>query len=103
MSSIRVQAKLKDDVVTVKALIKHPMETGMRKDRSTNELIPAHFIKELTIEHNGESVMNAYWSGGVSQDPYIAFEFTGGKVGDTVKMTWKDNKDETDSKEVKIK
>ena len=36
--SIKIRAKLKNDVVTVKALMTHPMETGARKDSKTGEL-----------------------------------------------------------------
>jgi len=33
MASIKMKAKEKKGVVTVKALITHPMETGLRKDK----------------------------------------------------------------------
>ena len=40
---IRIKAVEKSGIVTVKALIKHPMETGRRKDQEGN-LIPMHHI-----------------------------------------------------------
>lgn len=33
--SIKIRAKAKNGVVTVKALISHKMETGLRKDKKT--------------------------------------------------------------------
>ena len=57
--SIRIRASANGDETTVKALITHPMETGMRKDKKTGEKIPAHFIQEVTVEHNGAAVMTA--------------------------------------------
>ena len=42
-NSIKIRAKLQEDVTTVKALMTHPMETGSRKDKDGN-LIPAHYI-----------------------------------------------------------
>jgi len=51
--SIKVKAKLENDEVTVKALITHPMETGLRKDKKTGETIPAHFIQEVVCSCNG--------------------------------------------------
>jgi len=33
MSTIKTRSKESNGVVTVKALIKHPMETGQRKDK----------------------------------------------------------------------
>ena len=35
MSTIKMRSKESNGVVTVKALIKHPMETGQRKDKKT--------------------------------------------------------------------
>jgi sulfur-oxidizing protein SoxZ len=103
-NKMRVRAKLKDGGVTeVKALINHPMETGQRKDRKTGELIPAHFIEEVTCTHKGETVMTALWSGGISKDPYVAFQFKGAASGDKLTLAWKDNKGESDSLEVDIK
>ena len=103
-NKMRVRAKLKDGGVTeVKALISHPMETGQRKDRKTGELIPAHFIEEVTCTHKGETVMTALWSGGISKDPYLAFQFKGAASGDKLTLAWKDNKGEADSLEVDIK
>lgn len=101
--SMRVQAKLKEGITEVKMLIKHPMETGARKEQATGKLIPAHFIQEVTCEYEGKVVMSAIWSGGVSKDPYCAFKFKGGKADEKVKISWKDNKGEADVAEVKIK
>ena len=101
--SIKIRASLKDGETTVKALMTHPMETGARKDKKTGEVIPAHFIQEVTCESGGENRLTAYWSGGVSKNPYLSFKFTGGNEGDMVKLTWVDNKGESDSTEVAIK
>ena len=101
-NTIKLKAKEKDGVVTVKALITHPMETGARKDKKTGEVIPAHFIQEVACEHGGKTVMTAQWSGGVSKNPYVTFKFKGGAKGDAVKLAWSDNKGESDSKEGSI-
>lgn len=101
-SSIKVRAKVSGDVTTVKALISHPMETGLRKDKKTNKPIPAHFIQEVICEHGGNTVMTALWGPSVSKNPYLSFRFKGGKAGDTLKLSWVDNKGESDSLESKI-
>ncbi|MCW8908544.1 MAG: thiosulfate oxidation carrier complex protein SoxZ [Sedimenticola sp.] len=98
--SIKVRAKHKDGVTTVKALMTHPMESGLRKN-SKGEAIPAHFIQEVVCEVGGNMVMNAHWSGGVSKNPYLSFKFDGGQ-GQTLKLTWTDNKGESDSIESAI-
>jgi sulfur-oxidizing protein SoxZ len=101
--SIRIRANIKGDVTEVKALMSHPMETGLRKDKKTGEKIPAHFIKEVTAEHKGSSVMVAHWGVAVSKNPYLSFKFKGGAAGDTIKISWVDNKGESDSGETTIK
>ena len=101
--SIRIRANIKGDTTEVKALMSHPMETGLRKDSKTGEKIPAHFIKEVTAEHNGKSIMVAYWGVAVSKNPYLSFKFKGAAAGDTVKISWVDNKGESDTDETTIK
>ncbi|EGV52246.1 thiosulfate oxidation carrier complex protein SoxZ [Candidatus Endoriftia persephone] len=102
-SSIKIRAKAKGDVTTVKTLMTHPMETGGRKDKKTGKLIPAHFIQEITCKHKGNTVIAALFSGGVSKNPYLSFKFTGGAKGDEIELSWSDNKGGSDSKVAKIK
>jgi sulfur-oxidizing protein SoxZ len=103
MAKIKIRAKEKNGTVTVKSLLKHPMETGNRKDKKTGNKIPAHYITEVICEVNGKTVMTAYLGPGVSKDPYMSFDVKGAKKGETVKLSWVDNKGESDSGEVTIK
>ncbi len=102
-NSIKIRAKVSDGTTVVKALISHPMETGQRKNSKTGKLIPAHFIQELTCNVNGADVLTADWGTAISKNPYLSFKFNGAKAGDTLKMSWVDNKGESDSVEAKIK
>jgi sulfur-oxidizing protein SoxZ len=102
-NSIKIRAKLKGDATEVKALMSHPMETGLRKDKKSGEVIPAHFIQEVVCTWKDKEVMKAQWSGGVSKNPYIAFKFAGAAKGDTIKLAWRDNKGESDSAEAEVK
>ncbi len=99
---MKVRAKVKGGVTIVKALIYHAMESGSRRDKETNELIPAHFIREIKAELNGEVIISADWGTGVSKNPYWSFKFEGGKPGDKIKISWTDNKGESGSGEVII-
>lgn len=103
MPSIKLRAKNKDGVTTIKALISHPMETGTRKDKKTGKKIPAHFIQEVVCEHKGNKVMVANWGAAISKNPYLSFKFSGAVAGDTVKLSWVDNKGENDSAEGAVK
>jgi sulfur-oxidizing protein SoxZ len=101
--SIKIRAKSKGGVTTVKALLNHPMETGLRKDKKTGKKIPAHFIQEVKCTINGAEVMKAYWGGGVSKNPYLSFKTKTGKKGDTITLSWVDNKGGKDATETKIR
>jgi sulfur-oxidizing protein SoxZ len=100
--SIRIRAKMSGDVAEVKALMSHPMETGLRKDKKTGEKIPAHYIETVTCTHKGNTVMVANWGPAVSKNPYLAFKFKGAAKGDTVSVSWKDNKGATASEDAKV-
>jgi sulfur-oxidizing protein SoxZ len=102
MSNIKLRATAKGDEVTVKALMQHPMSVTT-KDKKTGKEIPAHFIQEVTCEHNGAVVMTAAWSAGVSKNPYLSFKFTGGAKGDTIKISWVDNTGASESGESKVR
>jgi sulfur-oxidizing protein SoxZ len=95
--TIKIRAKTKGGETDVRSIISHPMETGLRKDKKTGKLIPAHFIQEVIAEINGKVVMTANWGGAVSRNPFLRFKVKGGKKGDQVKLSWTDNKGDTDS------
>jgi sulfur-oxidizing protein SoxZ len=100
---IKIRATAKKGSTTVKALMSHPMDTGLRKNKKTGKKIPAHFIQEVTCEHNGNAVLTALWGPAISKNPYLSFKFKGGSKGDSVKISWVDNKGESASKEAKIR
>lgn len=100
--NIRIRAKMSGDVAEVKALMSHPMETGLRKDSKTGEKIPAHFINEVVCEHKGNKVLVASWGVAVSKNPYLSFKFKGAAKGETVKVSWTDNKGESATDEATI-
>ena len=102
-STIKIRAKEKGGVVTVKALMTHPMETGARKDKKTGKLIPCSFHPGGQLQGNGKTVMSADWSGGVSKNPYLSFKFKGAAKGDAVELTWVDNQGNSDTKTAKIR
>lgn len=103
MASTKIRAKATDGITTVKTLMSHPMETGLRKDSKTGEKIPAHHITEVTAEHNGNVVMTANWGGAISKNPYLSFKFKGGAAGDKIKISWVDNMGKGDTAEAAIK
>ena len=100
-SSIRVRAIANGEITEVQTLIQHPMDSGFVKD-AKGEIIPPHFIQELTFEYGGKAVFVADWGAAVSKDPYVKFSFKGGKKGDDLKISWVDNKGASDTTTAKI-
>jgi sulfur-oxidizing protein SoxZ len=100
---IKMRAKLQDGVTTIKAVMPHPMESGLRKDKKTGEPIPAQYIQKITCEYQGKAVLSAYTGPGMSADPYLSFSFAGGAKGDKVTLSWADNLGNSNSAEVQIK
>jgi sulfur-oxidizing protein SoxZ len=98
----KIRGRLKGDVASIKCLMPHPMETGVRKDLDGNP-IPAHYIKSVTVTHNGEVFMTADWGPSVSKDPYFGFAVKGAKDGDTIVVKWDDNLGNSSSGELVLK
>jgi sulfur-oxidizing protein SoxZ len=88
---MKIRAKVQGDVADIKVLMNHEMETGLRKDAKTGQLIPAHYIQEINATINGTTVMTANWGTGISKNPLIGFKVKGAKAGDKVAISWVDN------------
>ncbi len=101
-SQMKIKAKIKGDVVEVKALMTHPMENGMAKDKETGAVIPAHFIQNVVAKIGDRTILTALWSGGVSKNPYLSFKFIGAAKGDKVELSWTDNQGVTESETAEI-
>ncbi len=92
-----------DNRVEVKMLIKHPMETGQRKDRKTGKPIPAHYVEAVTCHWQGQELLRSHWGPAISKDPYLSFKLVGPKAGDAIVLRWSDNMGESGEKEYVIK
>ena len=57
----------------------------------------------LEFEHGGKTVFTALWGPAVSKNPYVKFAFKGAKKGDDIKVSWVDNKGQSDSLTAKIR
>ena len=61
------------DVITIKTLISHKMETGLRKDKQGN-IIPRSIINRFMCDFNGENVIDVALEPAISVNPYFQFE-----------------------------
>ncbi|NNF95492.1 MAG: thiosulfate oxidation carrier complex protein SoxZ [Halobacteria archaeon] len=101
-NKMKIRAWIENDKTTVKAIIFHPMETGLRKDKKSGKSIPAHYITEVICEHNGKSILKCLWGPGVSKNPFFSFRFAGAKPGDKLTISWVDNNGQSGSSDAKI-
>ena len=84
MASTKMKIKKsKSGGYEVMVLAKHPMETGLRKDKKTGNKIPEHFIENMEFAVNGEVVAQANLGTGVSKNPLIGVGIPNAKPGDT--------------------
>ena len=79
----------KDEVIQIKTLISHPMESGQRKDKDGN-VIPRQIINKFTATFNGETVLEIDMEPAISTNPYIEFEAKVPESGEFV-FTWVDD------------
>ncbi len=77
------------EVVTIKALISHTMESGQRKG-SDGQLIPRSIINRFTCELNGVNVVDVAIDPAVSTNPYFEFDAKVDAAGE-FKFTWYDD------------
>jgi len=99
---LKVRASGKKGYAVIKAILFHPMATGLRKSKETGKIIPAHYIQEVTVKHEGAEVMKVNMGIAVSKNPYLSVEVDGAAKGDKIAIGWLDNLGETASTEVTV-
>ncbi|KGD96628.1 thiosulfate oxidation carrier complex protein SoxZ [Rhizobium sp. YS-1r] len=77
------------EVVSIKTLISHEMESGQRKDKD-GKVIPRKIINKFACEFNGAPVFSCDIDPAISANPY--FEFSAKLIeSGTFKFTWIDD------------
>lgn len=98
---INVPAKAKrGEIVEIKTLISHPMETGVRHT-TTGEPIPRDIINRLVCRYNGEEVFRADLFPAIAANPFISF-FTLATETGTIALSWTDDHGETHTQSADI-
>lgn len=100
-SSIKLRAKLKNNITEIKAIIIHPMHTGRAKD-DFGHIIPAHFIQIADLMVNGQPAFQMQWGTGIAKNPYLTCYVNNAKVGDKVSLTWHDNLGATGTQDIQV-
>ena len=93
------QAKV-GEVIEIKTLISHVMETGQRKDQD-GKLVPRMIINSFTVTFAGKQVFSAELQPGISANPYIAFHLRVPGPGD-FEFTWVDDSGDRSVERLKL-
>jgi sulfur-oxidizing protein SoxZ len=91
----------KGDVVEVKALIEHAMESGLRRDAS-GAPVPRKILNRFVCTVAGRLVFAADLEPAVSANPYLQFKFRALESGPVV-LTWTDDDGTTTVAQAMIK
>jgi sulfur-oxidizing protein SoxZ len=84
---INVPAKARrGEVIEIKSLIQHPMETGFRVGLN-GALIPRDIITSFVCTYNGEEIFRAELYQAISANPFITF-FTVATETGTIAFNW---------------
>jgi len=83
--NVPAQAR-KGEVIEVKTLISHVMETGYRRTER-GAAVPRDLIRQLVCAYNGVEVFRAELHPAIAANPFIAFSTVATESG-TLTFTW---------------
>jgi sulfur-oxidizing protein SoxZ len=83
------QRAKRGEIIEIKTLIQHPMETGYRLD-NRGAKIPRDIISRFTCVYNGDEVFRAELFPAISANPFIAFSTVATESGELV-FSWTDD------------
>ncbi len=88
---IKVPKKAKaGQIIQIKTLYAHNMETGLRKDKKTGKIIPRMIINNFVCSFNGKEIFSATIHPAVAANPYFAF-FAKVTESGTFDFAWTDD------------
>lgn len=97
--SVPPKAK-KGDVIEIKTLIAHIMETGFRHSES-GATIPRDIINTFSCNYAGAEIFRADLSPAIAANPFIVFTTIAVESG-PMRFSWVDDKGETQTETVQI-
>jgi sulfur-oxidizing protein SoxZ len=90
----------KGDIIEIKTLMPHIMESGQRKDKD-GKIIPRKIINKFVATFNGKPVFSADLDPAIAANPYLQFSAKVEESG-TFKFTWTDDDGSVSTAEEKI-
>lgn len=77
------------EVIVIKTLLTHPMETGHRPHRETGELIPRDIVTRFQARFNDRLLVDVDLGSGIAANPYFDFDFKVAEAG-VFRFDWTD-------------
>ena len=77
------------EVIEIRTLVQHPMESGFRLDNTGKE-IPRHIVESFDCTYNGREIFRVKLHPAVSTNPFFTFYAVAMESGELV-FTWKDD------------
>jgi sulfur-oxidizing protein SoxZ len=75
------------DVVMLKAMISHPMETGFRRTETGGE-IPRNIIRQFSCRYAGELVFSCDFHPAIAANPFLSFPVIAARTG-PLEFVWR--------------
>ena len=98
---INVPQKAKSgQVIEIKTLISHIMETGFRHSTS-GQMIPRDIITSFSCKYNGEEIFATTFYPAIAANPFVTF-FTTATESGTLAFTWEGDNGFSATEEAKI-
>ena len=88
------------DVIEIKTLISHVMETGYRHS-NTGEIIPRDIITSFSCRYNGEEIFATTFYPAIAANPFVTFHTVATESG-TFAFTWEGDNGFSVTEEAKI-
>ncbi len=88
------------DLIEVRILIQHPMETGFRYD-SLGRQTPRNVIHRFECRYGGVEVFRASMGAGIAANPYLRFFVRAGESGD-IECRWVDQENVSGSASARV-
>jgi sulfur-oxidizing protein SoxZ len=88
----RVQAPAtaaKDEIILIRTLVSHPMETGLRRD-AEGRIIPRDIINTFTCRYNDEVVFSVDLHEAMAANPFFEFYMRATRSG-RFQFIWKED------------
>ncbi|MCB1549665.1 MAG: thiosulfate oxidation carrier complex protein SoxZ [Hyphomicrobiaceae bacterium] len=87
---VMAKSARRGDVVEIKTLVPHAMESGFRRD-AVGKPVPRHIITSLAVTYAGAEVFRMEMFPAIAANPYVMFATVATETADVV-FTWTDDR-----------